>query len=409
LLLACWIRLRPTLVPAADPALVRRLILPAAATLVVPVAIGPAYLAGTHLGLWSLVVVPALGTWPLVDAASTLTTRRRRRLATILLLAAATAWLAGLTVWPAYANLGWPAYANLGPILGWLTILAADLIVVSAAVLAPDPPNDTDFAGRLRGAVRALDLLLVLGAAVAGIVALGLGGAAPGDWANVALVWLVFVAMRLVVVPFIATARAARSSRDATLDAVEAERVRISGEIHDDVIQDLTMLVRRLDANADHESAEIARDAAGRLREITGDARLPILDDLGVAAALDWLIKRMRGADGGGLSLTTEEAGRPPRPIEVAVYRVAQEAVANALRHGATPVSVRYRSSTAAASLEVIDAGIGIPPDAEVIADGAGRLGIAGMRRRTAAIGASLQIEGIATGGTRVRLDWPAG
>jgi signal transduction histidine kinase len=399
LLLACWIRIRPALLPAADPELVRRLILPAAATLAVPVAIGPAYLAGTHLGLWSLVVVPALGAWPLVDAASTLTTRRPRRIATIFLLAAATSWLIGLTIWP--------TFAALGPILGLLTIASAELIVISAAILAPDPPNVRGFEGRLHGAVRAFDLTLVLGAAVSGIVALGLGQAAPGDWGNVALVWLVFVGFRLLVVPFIATARRARSTRDATLDAVEAERVRISGEIHDDVIQDLTMLVRRLDATFDHESAAIARDAAGRLREITGDARLPILDDLGVAAALDWLVERMRGVDGGGLSLTTDESDRPPRPIEVAMFRVAQEAVANALRHGAAPVSVRYRSSSATASLEVVDSGAGIPPDAEAIADGAGRLGIAGMRRRSGGIGASLRIERIATGGTRVRLDWP--
>jgi signal transduction histidine kinase len=400
LLLACWIRLRPALVPAADPELVRRLILPAAATLVVPVALGPAYLAGTQLGLWSLVVVPALGAWPLVDAASTLTTRRPRRIATILLLAAATSWLAGLTIWS--------TFASLGPILGLATIFVAVLIPVSAAILAPDPPNATDFEGRLHGAIRAFDLLLVLGAAVSGIVALGLSNAAPGDWANVAMVWLVFIGFRLVVVPFIATARRARSTRDATLDAVEAERVRISGEIHDDVIQDLTMLVRRLDATSDHESATIAREAAGRLRAITGDARLPILDDLGVAAALDWLVQRMRATDGGGLSLTTAESARPPRPIEVAMFRVAQEAVANALRHGAAPVSVHYRSSSDTASLEIVDSGPGIQPDAEAIADGAGRLGIAGMRRRSVAIGASLRIDRPTTGGTRVRLDWAA-
>ncbi len=400
LLLAGWIRLRPTLVPAADPRLVRRLILPAAATLVVPIALGPAYLAGTHIGLWSLVVVPALGALPLVDAASTLTARRPRRIATVLLLAAATSWLAGLTVWA--------TFASLGPILGLLTIFAAVLITISAAILAPEPPSAIDFEGRLRGAIRTYDLMLVMGATVAGIVALGLGAAAPGDWANVAMVWLVFVGFRLVVVPFIVTARRARSTRDAALDAVEAERVRISGEIHDDVIQELTMLVRRLDATEDHESAGIARDAAGRLREITGDARLPVLDDLGVAAALDWLVQRMSAVDSGQLSLTTEEAARPPRTVEVAVFRVAQEAVANALRHGAAPVSVSYRAAADRVALEIVDAGPGIPDHAEEIADGAGRLGIAGMRRRAAAIGATLLIERPDTGGTRVVLEWGA-
>ena len=166
LLLACWVRLRPTLVPAADPELVRRLILPAAATLVVPVALGPAYLAGTHIGLWSLVMVPALGAWPLVDAASTLTARRPRRIATIMLLGAATSWLAGLTIWA--------TFASLGPILGLLLVFAAVFVPISAAILAPDPPLAADLEGRLQGAIRSFDLLLVLGAAVAGIVALAL-------------------------------------------------------------------------------------------------------------------------------------------------------------------------------------------------------------------------------------------
>lgn len=398
LLLACWVRLRPTLVPAADPALVRRLILPAAAALIVPIALGPAYLAGTQIGLWSLVVMPALGAWPLVDAASTLTSRRPRRIATIILLAAATSWLAGLTIWS--------TFASLGPILGLLTVFVAVLIPISAAIVAPDPPNATDVEGRSQGVIRTFDLLLVLGAAVSGIAALGLGAAAPGDWANIAIVWLVFVGFRLIVVPFIVTARRARSTRDAALDAVEAERVRISGEIHDDVIQELTMLVRRLDATEDHESAVIARDAAGRLREITGDARLPVLDDLGVAAALDWLVQRMSAVDSGQLTLTTDEIARPPRSVEVAVFRVAQEAVANALRHGAAPVSVSYRATADRAALEIVDAGPGIPDHAEEIADGAGRLGIAGMRRRAAAIGATLRIERPDAGGTRVLLEW---
>lgn len=169
------------------------------------------------------------------------------------------------------------------------------------------------------------------------------------------------------------------------------------------------MLVRRLDAADDRESATIAREAAERLREITGDARLPVLDDLGVAAALDWLVRRMSAVDRGEITLDADETARPPRPIELAVYRVAQEALANALRHGAAPVTVHYRAAGDRATLLVEDAGSGIPERAEEIADGAGRLGIAGMRRRAAAIGATLRIERREAGGTRVALDWAAG
>lgn len=398
LLVGVWLRVRPTLVPAGDPDLVRRVAVPAAAALAVPVALVPAYLAGMPIGLWSLAVLPALGTWPLVDATSRLSTRRTLGFAMVLLVAGAASWLAGITVQG--------RFGDFALILGPLAIFAAILVTVSAAILAPNPPPEADFEGRLRGGIRTFDLMLILGGTVAGIVALGLSTAAPGDWANVAKIWLVFVALRLVVVPFIASARRARASRDSALDAVEAERARISGEIHDDVIQELTMLVRRLDASADHESAVIAREAAGRLREITGDARLPVLDDLGVAAALDWLVQRMSVVGSGQLSLEAEETARPPRSVEVAVFRVAQEAVANALRHGAAPVSVTYRATAERATLEVVDGGAGIPDRAEEIADGAGRLGIAGMRRRAAAINATLRIHRPEQGGTRVLLEW---
>lgn len=400
LALGIWLRLRPSLVPAADTDLIRRLALPVTAVLATTLALVPAALAGTSLGLWSLVPLPAIAAGTLVDSAAPLTRVRARPIAIALLLLASISWLAGLAF-------GDP-YAAIGPNLCLSAVFTAVFIAISADILGPEPPIGSDFEGRLRGAVRTFDLMLVLGGVISGVVALGLSTASPGDWANVAKVWLVFVVLRLAVVPFIVTARRARVSRDLTLDAVEAERVRISGEIHDDVIQDLTMLVRRLDASTDHESAAIAREAAGRLREITGDARLPVLDDLGVAAALDWLVQRMRSIDDGTLSLTTDEVTRPPRAVEVAVFRIAQEALANAMRHGAAPVSIEYRSATDAVSLDIADSGPGIAVHAEEIADGAGRLGIAGMRRRAAAIGATLQIDRLAAGGTRVHLDWRA-
>jgi signal transduction histidine kinase len=395
------LRLRPRLVPAGDAELIRRFAVPGAAAFAVPVALAPAYLAGTHLGLWSLVILPALSAWPLVDAAGGLTARWVRPLAAVLLVTAAAAWLGGLTLW-------YPL-SGFGPLLGYALIFAAEFVAVSAAILAPWPPVARNIEARLRAGIRWFDLWLVLGAAVSGLAALALSTIAPGDWANVAWLWLGFVAVRLFVVPFVASALEARSSRDSTLDAVEAERVRISSDIHDDVIQELTMLVRRLDAADDRESATIAREAAERLREITGDARLPVLDDLGVAAALDWLVRRMSAVDRGEITLDADETARPPRPIELAVYRVAQEALANALRHGAAPVTVHYRAAGDRATLLVEDAGSGIPERAEEIADGAGRLGIAGMRRRAAAIGATLRIERREAGGTRVALDWAAG
>jgi signal transduction histidine kinase len=398
MLVGAWLRIRPTIVPEADSATVRRLALPTAAALAIPIALVPWYLTGSHAALWSLAALPVLGIVPLVGAALGLSARRIGPLAWTILLVAALSWLAAVTLGVSIAGAAF--------LIAPAAMLSAVLVTIGAAIVAPEPPIGSDFEGSLRRAIRTFDLTLVLGAAVSGIVALALSTISPGDWADVARVWLVFVAFRLVVVPFIVAARRARSTRDSTLDAVETERVRISSEIHDDVIQDLTMLVRRLDAASDRESATIAREAAGRLREITGDARLPVLDDLGVAAALDWLVRRMSAIDGGTLKLSTDETARPPRTVEVAMFRVAQEALANALRHGAAPVTVRYRSATDRAMLEVVDSGAGIAARAEEIADGAGRLGIAGMRRRAAAIDATLRIDRVEEGGTCVRFVW---
>src|SRR4029079_3063276 len=78
--------------------------------------------------------------------------------------------------------------------------------------------------------------------------------------------------------------------RDLVVAATEAERARLAADIQHDALQELTLLVRRLESSGDTESAELGRTVAARLRAICGDLRLPILDDLGVGPALDWLV-----------------------------------------------------------------------------------------------------------------------
>ena len=77
----------------------------------------------------------------------------------------------------------------------------------------------------------------------------------------------------------------------------------MAADIHDDALQELTLLVRRLDAAGDAEGADIARGVSDRLRAICGDLRLPILDDLGVGPALDWLVLRIERLAGGEVRL----------------------------------------------------------------------------------------------------------
>jgi signal transduction histidine kinase len=194
--------------------------------------------------------------------------------------------------------------------------------------------------------------------------------------------------------------------RDLVVSATEAERARIAADIHDYALQDLTMLVRRLDAAGDAENAGAAREVAERLRVICGDLRLPVLDDLGVGPALEWLCARFEPTAGHITLDRLADEKRLPPDEELAFFRVAQEAVANAARHGAPPILIRYRGGGTWAELEVDDSGTGLAPDAAERAELSGHLGLLNMTQRAEAIGGQLTIGRRPGGGTRVRLAW---
>jgi len=223
-------------------------------------------------------------------------------------------------------------------------------------------------------------------------------------------IWLaaVAVAARFTVRPLARVARRAQLQRDLVVAATEAERARLAADIHDDALQELTLLVRRLETAGDTEGAELGRTVAERLRAICGDLRLPILDDLGVGPALDWLVLRIERLAGGEVRLERADGSRPPAEVELAFFRVAQEALANAVKHGQPPIVVRYRSTDSGASLTVDDAGPGIEPDAGAVAERGGHFGLLNMQQRAEAIGAILDVRRWPGGGTHVALEWRA-
>jgi signal transduction histidine kinase len=224
------------------------------------------------------------------------------------------------------------------------------------------------------------------------------------------LIWLVAVAVvaRFTIRPLARVASRAQLQRDLVVAATEAERARLAADIHDDALQELTLLVRRLEASGDEEGAELGRTVSDRLRAILGDLRLPILDDLGVGPALDWLVLRVERLSGGEVRLEHSDGARLPPDVELAFFRVAQEALANAVKHGEPPIVVRYRSTESGASLSVDDAGPGIEPDAGAIAERGGHFGLMNMQQRAEAIGAILDVRRWPGGGTHVALEWRA-
>ena len=209
-----------------------------------------------------------------------------------------------------------------------------------AAAAAPAPGAEVTASGRV---LRSAEL------AIAGFTPAAALLTAPSGspWLFLGWVGAIAAAGRFTFRPLARLAEPAQLQRDLVVAATEAERARVAADIHDDALQELTLLVRRLDAAGDAEGADIARTVSDRLRAICGDLRLPILDDLGVGPALDWLVLRIERLAGGEVRLERADGTRLPPDVELAFFRVAQEALSNAVKHGRPPIVVRYRSTEA--------------------------------------------------------------
>jgi signal transduction histidine kinase len=208
--------------------------------------------------------------------------------------------------------------------------------------------------------------------------------------------------VRFAMVPLSRVAAAAVRQRDQVAVSAEAERRRLAADLHDGPLQSLTLLAYRLEVAGDGDNAQLARDITTELRAITASLRLPVVDDLGTGPALEWLTERVGRLAGTAIDLEHRQDGRPPREVEHAIFRVAQEALANAARHGRPPIQVRYEANASHASLVVQDAGDGALVRAR---DGQG-LGIVGMRERAHAIGADIELLQ-SSAGMKVSLVWP--
>jgi two-component system sensor histidine kinase UhpB len=200
-----------------------------------------------------------------------------------------------------------------------------------------------------------------------------------------------------------------RTSTVRVLSAQEAERRRIAQELHDQIGQNLTAVVLELkraagggspDADAIADAQELARESLEELRRISHDLRPAVLDDLGLSSALEALGSGF--ARRTGLRVDTNLCpGLPPLggEADLAVYRVAQEALTNAARHsGAGSVEVRLEQAGRDVVLRVCDDGAGIggaPPGG----------GVRGMRERALMVGAALRLSaGVGGTGTVVEL-----
>ena len=196
------------------------------------------------------------------------------------------------------------------------------------------------------------------------------------------------------------------------LFAIEGERTRLASDLHADVLPELAAVIRSADAGMNPtETASRLRAVADELRDLMAERRLAVLDELGLVPALEWLAERIeeRTKVRVEIDIRGDDAQRAPREVELAAFRIAQQAIDNALVH-ARPAVIRLELEITGdqLALDITDDGTGIPLDAETRALRAGRLGLADMRARAAAIGGTFGMARRPAGGTTAALRWPA-
>ena len=204
------------------------------------------------------------------------------------------------------------------------------------------------------------------------------------------------------------------SSRQA-LAAQEQERLRIARELHDEVGQTLTAIALEAERAADgatgtdHASwrrvGEWAQASVDELRRIARELRPEALDDLGLINAFIALCNRVSAQAGIEIERRLPARLPPHSPeIDLVVYRVAQEALTNVMRHAhASRATVSLRAADEHLLLTVTDDGKGIA-DGE---RGDSKTGLAGMRERAMLVGGSLTIRSGVDQGTTVELAVP--
>jgi two-component system sensor histidine kinase UhpB len=205
-----------------------------------------------------------------------------------------------------------------------------------------------------------------------------------------------------------------RDSAGRVLRAQESERLRIAQELHDQVGQELTVVLLGLERISSQAAPSLGEDVAtvqnavrkslDDVRRIAIELRPEALDDLGLASALTVLAERF--SEQLGLEISDRIAPdlpALPEETELVVYRVAQEALTNVARHSASSrADLTLEHADGRLILTVRDYGLGLPQHVT------GGTGMRGMRERATLIGATIEIGTPRRGpGCEVQLEVP--
>ena len=196
---------------------------------------------------------------------------------------------------------------------------------------------------------------------------------------------------------------------------LEEEARRIARGLHDDAAQLLVSVYLALDALAQDQPhlrprlrdvRSLLDEVEAHLRRLSHELRPLILDNLGLVPALEFLAQGVSQRTGIPVEVQGPEEDRLPPPVETALYRVVQEAVTNATRHGRPQlVQVSITQAIDAVTCSVRDDGAGFDP--ETIQGTNRGLGLVSMRERISALRGNLQLHSSPGSGTELVIQIP--
>ncbi len=194
------------------------------------------------------------------------------------------------------------------------------------------------------------------------------------------------------------------------IELQDDERRRIARELHDSLGQQLTLAKLAADLAKAKDVSELIDEAIRQVRSLSHLLHPPLLDEIGLIPALQWFLEGLSRRSGivAALDLQPREFPRFTPELEIAVFRVLQEAVTNAFRHsGCHNICTVLRHADGIISLAVRDDGKGIREETAALAPGSFGVGIGGMRQRLVELGGELRIKN-ANPGTLVEAVIPA-
>ncbi|MGC1485387.1 MAG: PAS domain S-box protein [Candidatus Acidiferrum sp.] len=207
------------------------------------------------------------------------------------------------------------------------------------------------------------------------------------------------------------------------LQTQDDERRRIARELHDSAGQIVTALSMNLGNIAQHarqnpllgkaveESGELVQQLSKEIRTMSYLLHPPLLDENGLSEAIRWYMQGLTERSGLNIELNiSENFGRLPAEIEVAVFRIVQECLTNIHRHsGSKTAAIRLSRTAESIVLQIQDEGIGIAAEklAGIQSQRSG-VGITGMRERVRHFRGALDIQSDVGRGTKIAITFPA-